>query len=110
MKTTIKKTVEPPHPPHRIITEEYKEAEKYCLGNYGFNIDENQPHWKNLKHLLTQEKSTIIKQYRECIGFHNLYATRSPQLGTSQLLGLGISFCIRSPIPSHDIDKTMSCL
>ena len=41
------------------------------------------------------------------MGFHNLCTHTQPPLGTKQLLGYNLKFCIQKPLPTPDIETTV---
>lgn len=55
----------------------------------------------------TSKKLSLIKQQPRNLTTHNLCQTKQPPPGTTNLLGLGLKFCLASPKPSPKIKDTM---
>ena len=67
-----------------------------CYKTYGFVPDITLPPWTNYeKHLGATPCHIYFNQIKNK-GFHNLCRTNSPPNNVSELLGLGLNFCLQT--------------
>ena len=59
-----------------------------------------------LKSMRVVDYQSMLRNMR----FHNLCTYRKAPPGAAKLLGLNLSFCLQTPRPNQDIDKTMERL
>jgi len=81
-------------------------TEQYCLRNFGFCANPTASKSKNFKLALHAKPSHLWLQPRN-LAFHNLCKTQHLPLGTKELLGLNLKFCLSSGKITNDIKKTV---
>ncbi len=79
---------------------------QYCLQNFGLCSNPDNSINKNFKTALQTIPSHTWLQPRN-LTFHNLCKQQKLPLGTKELLGLNLKFCISSNKITNDINKTV---
>ena len=83
---------------------------KYCIKQYGFVADPKQTIRQNVLNFFYEQPHTYFTDKITNSAFHNLAPGISLPYGTKSLLGKGMKFCIRTPLPRHNINSTITRL
>jgi len=83
------------------LTQKLQQVKSNCLADYGFCSNPHSTLQKNFNNALKEDASLLSLQPKN-LTFHNLCQESKPPLGTRQLLGLNLKFCLASnPLKSN---------
>ncbi|MFN9982670.1 MAG: hypothetical protein ACK53Y_22265, partial [bacterium] len=83
------------------LTQKLQQVKSNCLADYGFCSNPHSTLQKNFNNALKEDTSLLSLQPKN-LTFHNLCQESKPPLGTRQLLGLNLKFCLASnPLKSN---------
>jgi len=91
---------------NNVGTARKSHTEQYCLRNFGFCANPALSKSKNFKLALHENPLRPWLQPKN-LAFHNLCKTQKLPLGTKELLGLNLKFCLSCSKITNDIKNTM---
>ena len=74
---------------------------------FGFCADPHQPLWKNKQDYINQLTSEQINNEPSNLTCHNYCDDMPPPPGTKRLLGKGLKFCVKYPVPTNDVNASL---
>ena len=69
--------------------------------DYGFTVDLSKSKWANAMEYFKEMPWEEYKNRPHKMAYHNLCINSTPPAAIGQLLGLGLKFCIQTPVPSE---------
>ncbi len=89
-----------------ILKQKIQHIKQLCLANFGFYSNPKNTLQKNFNYQIKKEYPTSYSQPSN-LAFHNLCTKNNLPLGTRQLLGLNLNFCIASKRLDPNLNKTI---
>jgi len=93
-----------------IINVTQKRTINTCLRTFGFIANPSKPLWNNVINAIETYDQKLLRSQPTNLAFHNLCSTKQPPPNMQQLLGLGLKFCIETPTPKPNLQKTVKNL
>jgi hypothetical protein len=90
----------------KILIQKLNLAKQRCQFNFGFYSDPQRTLQKNFNFQITKTHSPLHAQPSN-LAFHNLCTYDKLPLGTRQLLGLNLNFCLASKNSKTNLNKTI---
>jgi hypothetical protein len=74
--------------------------------SYGYIGDKTEPLWQNVERIISRMSMFQYFNRPKNMAYHNLCINKSPPKGIGSTLGLGLKFCIQSPLPPPNFKKS----
>jgi hypothetical protein len=84
-----------------------RETDLHLKRKFGFVCDPKRPKWHNIKQGILSMDLQLILQDPTTKAFHNLCDSLTPPMGTRQLLGLGLKFCLQRQLHQECLHNTL---
>jgi len=91
---------------NHYLKQKFYHTKQYCSRNFGFVAKPNLTLQQNFKEILQTNYTPSFRQPVN-LTFHNLCSTHKIPLGTKQLLGLNLKYCLATNNMNHGISDTV---